>query len=44
MPTTTTPVDFHKRYPQLGTDAVSTDIYWKPEIFVKEIESIFRPA
>ena len=44
MPTTTTPVDFHKRYPQLGTDAVSTDIYWKPEIFVKELESIFRPA
>jgi len=39
-----TPPDFYKRYPQLGTGPVSTDIYWKPEIFKKELEDIFRPG
>ncbi|MDG1987835.1 MAG: aromatic ring-hydroxylating dioxygenase subunit alpha [Halieaceae bacterium] len=44
MPAELTPPEFHKRYPSLGTGAVSTDMYWKPEIFAKEVEAIFRPS
>ena len=39
-----TSAEFHKRYPQLGTGPVSTDIYWKPDLYQLEIENIFRPA
>tara|TARA_A100001037_G_scaffold304060_1_gene339710 strand:- start:54 stop:1292 length:1239 start_codon:yes stop_codon:yes gene_type:complete len=37
-----TPAEFYKRYPEMGTGAVSTDMYWKPEIFEKEVNEIFR--
>ena len=30
------------RHPELGTGPVSTDVYWKPEFYERELRAIFR--
>ena len=39
-----TPPDLTGKHPHVGTGPVSTDIYYKPELFQREIERIFRPT
>lgn len=36
------PIGLTKKYPELGTGPVSTDIYHDPAIYQKELEAIFK--
>jgi phenylpropionate dioxygenase-like ring-hydroxylating dioxygenase large terminal subunit len=36
------PIGLTKKYPELGTGPVSTDIYHEPAVFKKELDAIFR--
>ncbi len=37
-----TDTDLTLRHPELGTGPVSTDVYWKPEFYERELRAIFR--
>jgi Rieske 2Fe-2S family protein len=39
-----TPANLTARYPEIDSGPVSTDIYWKPEVFEQEIAQIYRPT
>ena len=36
------PIGISRKYPELGTGPVPTDIYHDPAIYEKEIEAIFK--
>ena len=37
-----TPTNLTARYPEVQPGPVSTDIYWQPELYAREIEQIFK--
>ncbi len=39
-----TPTNLTARYPDVHYGPVSTDIYWKPELFEREVQEIFKPT
>ncbi len=44
QPAKVTPATLTARYPELGHGPLSTDIYWRPEIFDEELSRIFKPT
>ena len=38
------PIGLTAKYPDIGTGPCNADIYWKPELWQKEIDAIFRKS